>query len=125
MENTIVVNGVELEFNIYDLDCAEKYEEAVALVEKEANEYKSSSKKISDVIKSQCQSVFNFFDDVFGEGTSEEVFGERTNLMECLNAFRTVTSAVKKQLEEINPILDEVKNEKLNRQQRRSKRNSK
>lgn len=114
------VNGVDLEVDLFDLEFAQRYEDGLESVQKEAT--KQSDKKIADVIKTQCTAVFNFFDDLFGEGTSEAIFGERVNLMACLSAFKSITDTIDEQLEETKPFLDEIKNKKdknLNRAQRR------
>ena len=113
---TITINEIELEF-------AEKYEKGIELIQKEAK-ISDSKKNISDVIKKQCEAVFNFFDDLFGDGTSEDVFGKKTNLMTCLIAFKTLTEAIESQVQETKPFIDELKNKnnnKLNRAQRRAK----
>lgn len=119
----ITINDVDLEYDVFDLDFASKYEKGLELVQKEAS--KQQGKKMADVIRTQCNSVFNFFDDLFGAGTSESIFGERVNLKECIIAFKTFTETINEQTEEIKPILDEIqekKNQSLNRAQRRSKK---
>ena len=117
----ITINNVELEYDVFDLDFAEKYEHGLISVQKQA-QVKDNTKKLSDVIKTQCNAVFDFFDDLFGEGTSEAVFGQKTNLMTCLMAFKTVTEAIEAQVTETTPLIDEIKNKNnnnLNRTQRR------
>lgn len=121
---TITINNVELEYDVFDLDFAEKYEYGLISVQKQA-QVKDNTKKLSDVIKTQCNAVFDFFDDLFGEGTSEAVFGQKTNLMTCLMAFKTVTEAIEAQVTETTPLIDEIKNKNnnnLNRTQRRANR---
>lgn len=120
---TITINEIELEYDIFELEFAEKYEKGIELIQKEA-QISDSKKNISDVIKKQCEAVFNFFDDLFGDGTSEDVFGKKTNLMTCLIAFKTLTEAIESQVQETKPFIDELKNKnnnKLNRAQRRAK----
>lgn len=46
--------------------------------------------KTADIIRAQCQCLFNFFDRVIGEGAHEEMFQGRTSLNSCLmpDAFK-------------------------------------
>jgi len=90
--------GLELDFDIYDADQAETYEAALERV------IQSSRKKVTGEtmaagIRRQCRTVFDFFDDLFGEGTHQEIFGDRTNLRICLDAFREFTNQVNSQKE--------------------------
>lgn len=99
----MVINGVQLEdIDIFDVDCAEKYESALNEVLVQANDTKNL--KGSEVIRNQCQAVFNCFDKLFGEGTHEKVFGNKMNIITCLKAFEELideTNAKKSELDEI------------------------
>jgi len=81
----MVFRDLEIDFDIFDADTAEAYEEAVKRVE-EGNK-KAPGDSLSVVIRRQCGLVFDFFDDLFGDGFHKQLFGERTNLTECLDAF--------------------------------------
>ena len=48
-------------------------------------------------IRRQCGIVFDFFDDLFGEGTHRQIFGEKVNLGICLDAFKEFTDLVNAQ----------------------------
>lgn len=92
----------ELDFDLFDADTAEAYEAAVDAV-MEANADHPKGETLSQTIRRQCAIVFNFFDDLFGDGFHKELFGERTNLLECTDAFAEFTAAVdaqKAQLDE-------------------------
>lgn len=87
---------LELDFDIYDADQAEIYEEALLRVREE------SARKVPDEglaagIRRQCGVVFDFFDDLFGEGTHELIFNGKTNLGACLDAFKEFTDLVNAQ----------------------------
>lgn len=91
----------ELDFDLFDADTAEAYEEAVGRV-REANTNPPKGETLSQTIRRQCGLVFDFFDDLFGEGFHKELFGERTNLMECVDAFAEFTAAVDVQKAQLN-----------------------
>lgn len=93
------INNVELpNIDVADALVMEHYEAALDKVQKKANEISknSSGKRRSELIRAQCKAVFEFLDEVFGEGTAEKVFGESVNLRICLDAFDAVVSEVNK-----------------------------
>lgn len=91
----------ELDFDLFDADTAEAYEEAVERVQ-EANANAPKGEALSQTIRRQCEIVFDFFDDLFGDGFHRELFGERTNLMECVDALAEFTAAVDAQKAQLN-----------------------
>ncbi|MEG0181782.1 MAG: DUF6673 family protein [Bacilli bacterium] len=113
------INNVELELDIFDAETAEIYENELDNI-KEKSKLPEDA-RMSEVIKVQCNAVFDLFDNIFGEGTASEVFGERTNLMECLRAFETVVEYVSSQTEEAKKITDKYSSNRAqaNRAQRR------
>lgn len=79
------INNVELE----DLDFLEA--ETMERIEKAQEEYAEKSKKTdftkhSEMIKYNCELVFNLFNTIFGEGTDKKIFGNRCNLMDFIRA---------------------------------------
>ena len=99
------INDVELELDLMDADMAEKYEKAYRKMQKDvANIPKNLS--LADSIRKQCNLVFCFFDEVFGQGTSKNIFGNRTNLRECIKAVETLIDHVNKDVEESNKIIN-------------------
>lgn len=114
----MIINGVELkDLDILDLEVAEKYEKALKSVE-------SISKKVQGMtivesIKTQCNVIFKVFNDLFGEGTDKEVFGDKVNLMTCLKAFEELVSQVNTPNSEMKKMLDKYS---PNRATRRSKK---
>ena len=87
------VNNTELEFDIFELSNAELFENEVKKCIKTAETAKGNE-SISAVIKIQCKAVFDFIDALFGEGKHKEIFGESTNLRECITAFQTICNGI-------------------------------
>ena len=56
--------------------------------------------KRSDYILNYCRSVFAFFNDLFGEGTDREMFGESTNMRVCDDAVYALSLAITADLED-------------------------
>lgn len=114
----IIINGVNLgEFDIFEADVAEKYEKALDDVIKKAQV--TQGLKTSVVIRKQCETVFEVFDSLFGEGTSKKIFGDRVNVLMCMNAFEEMVKQVNDQKEELTKITNKYS---VNRAQRRSKK---
>ena len=88
--------GLELDFDIYDADQAEAYEDALQTVQEESAK-KVPGEGLAAGIRRQCGIVFDFFDDLFGEGTHRQIFGEKVNLGICLDAFKEFTDLVNAQ----------------------------
>ena len=99
------INDVELELDLMDADMADKYEKAYRKMQRDvANIPKNLS--LADSIRKQCQLIFTFFDEVFTEGTSKKIFGNRTNLRECIKAVETIIDHINKDAEEANKIIN-------------------
>lgn len=91
----MVINGVELEdLDIFDADVAEKYEDAMENVSNEMviiNDLRGS-----EIIRHQCNVIYNCFNELFGEGTSNKIFGDKDNIVTCLEAFEKLISSTNK-----------------------------
>ncbi len=77
---------MELDFDLFDAETAEAYEEAVKQVQ-QVSANRPKDEMLSATIRRQCGQIFDFFDDLFGEGFHRQLFGERTNLTECVDVF--------------------------------------
>ena len=111
------INGVELEeIDIYDLDVAEKYEKALEKINDNSNRINNES--LAEGIRVQCNSIFDFFNTIFGDGTDKKIFGDKVNLMTCLKAFEETVLKINEQKKEIEKIYNKYS---PNRATRRSK----
>lgn len=93
--------GMELDFDVFDADTAEAYEEAIKQVQ-ESRAEAPKGETLSATIRRQCGRIFDFFDDLFGDGFHKQLFGERTNLTECVDAFAEFTAQVNAQKQELD-----------------------
>lgn len=84
----IVVLGKELEYDFFDADLLEKYEKENLRVKERIQEpTQYDGKTTADSLRIQCGIVNDFFDEVFGNGTSEELFGGKNNIKEPHGGF--------------------------------------
>lgn len=112
------INGVELEdLDIFDLEIAGKYENALKNVEDMSEKVKGMT--VAESIRTQCNAVFNVFNELFGKGTDKKVFGNKVNLLTCLKAFEELVVQMNEQKSEIEKIANKYS---PNRAARRSKK---
>ena len=108
------INDVELELDLMDADMAEKYEKAYRKMQRDVENIPKNL-SLADSIRKQCQLIFTFFDEVFREGTSKKIFGNRTNLRECIKAVETLIDYVNKDVEESNKIINKYSPNRVER----------
>ena len=84
----MVINSVNLpDIDVADALVMERYEHAHDNVAKAMNDLQPEGKRQSELIRAQCTAVFNFFDEVFGDGTAKKGFRRNRkpyNLYQCL-----------------------------------------
>ncbi len=82
----MVINGVDLDFSAYDADDVERFEKCNGiLAEGDKNQPEGMSQ--ADAIRYKCKLFIEFFDGIFGDGTSAKLFSGKTNYAKCLNAY--------------------------------------
>lgn len=115
----MIINNVTLpDIDVADALEMERFEKANDNVSNKMKQLDTNGKRRSELIRAQCSSIFDFFDEVFGNGTAKKVFGDSVNLTTCINAYESVIVAVNK----LDKAVGEQYKAKLgNRQQRRNK----
>ncbi|MBD5504593.1 MAG: AP endonuclease [Lachnospiraceae bacterium] len=99
--------GVELEFDFFDADQLEAYErenQKVADDIKEPTQYEGKSN--ADCLRIQCRIVDNFFDNLFGAGTSQKLFNGKANLRDHMEAFGIMAKGAQDSRKELDAIED-------------------
>ena len=100
------------ELDIFDLEVAEQYEKGLAEIQNK--DYNLET--LSEIIKAQCTDVMNLFNKLFGEGTDKKIFGNKTNLKLCLQAFEELVENVNSQGEELsNSVVNKYSNARTKR----------
>ena len=115
----MIINNVTLpDIDVADALEMERFEKANDNVSDKMKQLDTNGKRRSELIREQCSAIFDFFDEVFGNGTAKKVFGDSVNLTTCINAYESVIVAVNK----LDKAVGEQYKAKLgNRQQRRNK----
>lgn len=115
---------VELgDFDFNDADNLEKFEKEAKLTEKKINAMDPKGKTASEVIREGCNIIFDCFNNIFGKGTAQKVFGNKTSLKVCMEAFKDLIAERNKQDKEIDAAINEIGKEySPNRATRRAKK---
>lgn len=101
----IVVLGKELEGDFFDADFMERYETATKDMHNVATDARDRKyEKVADAFREQCTVAREYFDAVFGEGTSYELFGDKLNLRTHIEAIAELTDCAAGAKKEINDL---------------------
>lgn len=118
-------NGYQFEFDILEMDNAERFEKAIEAVEEKAKQIKDIT-GLSKIIQFQCDAFYAFFDDVLGEGAAERLFNNSYNLRECSEAYySSFIPFIKRQQEDYKKYCSQSGSgqvQNFNREQRRRNR---
>lgn len=110
----------ETEIDFTDVDFLDRIDEGKQLIQ-EAEKNVLKVGKNSDIIRSQCEVFYAFFDHVFGRDARESMFEGKTSLMLCVKASESLSAFEHQEAEKIGSTYKkyEVQNHG-NRQQRRA-----
>ncbi len=92
------IKNIEVDFNFLDADDIEKFEKEAQKVKEKADSYKNDKEiSYSEAIRRECTIIDDFFDNVFGEGTSLKLFNGKKNLEEHIQVFSDIVEEKVKQ----------------------------
>lgn len=88
----MLIRNIELpDIDVADADVMELFESECEKI-KQGVDFTGLSR--SQAIRKQCTMVFECFNNLFGEGTAKKLFGDKTNLVECVSAFEELCKAI-------------------------------
>lgn len=108
-------NGVELDFNVNDIDVAKMFDEEVDKVIEVADGNKDDSYSYG---KKVCDSVRAMYDRLFGDGTGIKVTGKEYDMYKHLTAFEAIVEEQQKQVK----LLDDLSKKMQKRGNRATRR---
>lgn len=107
------IRNVELQADFLDADFMEVFENALTKMQKRANEAKTKKwESNTKAMREICDYINVFFDEVFGEGTSEKIFGGKANVGDHFDALE----AVYDERDRVNGKLANARNKYIQRQ---------
>lgn len=113
------IREIKVDFDFLDADNIEKFELEAEKVQKQCEEAQKKEMKYSEMLRTECKIIKDFFDNVFGEGISLKIFGEKNNLQDCISAFEDI---IKAKLEQQKTLETAFSRYAPNREQRRKKK---
>lgn len=111
------LRNIEVNFSFTNADDIERLEEAIKKVKEKTEEYKGQEITLSEMIRKECKALDEFFDTVFGEGTSAKIFEGRMDLQEHSELFVEVANEKIKQTRSMQDFYNRYM---PNREQRRN-----
>lgn len=94
-------NDVELEISLSNVKFQKRYEAALKAMEKKEAEIQKAV-TLTDVSEAYCMMFFNFFDTIFGAGTSDKLFNGEMDTFACNECYSSFIDACKQNITEIN-----------------------
>lgn len=110
------IKGIEVDFNFLDADDIERFEKEAENVKRECKEKGKQKMSLAEAIREECKVIKNFFDNVFGVGISQKLFGNKNNLEEHIKVFEEV---IKEKIEQQKGLQATFDRYQPNREQRR------
>lgn len=111
------IRDEEFEIDFLDADEMERIEAALQTVERKNTREEYEGLTQSQLIRKQCGTIFDFFDEVFGDGAHKRIFKGKCNLRDALGAFEAFVQAKNNSAGELKEIADRYS---PNRAQRRA-----
>lgn len=111
------IRGIEIDFDFLDADNVEILEKEIQKVLEKNQESKLVKKNLSDAIKTECNIIDDFIDNVFGQGISEKIFQGKKNLTEHIKVFEEI---IENKIKQQNELQNTFNRYMPNRQQRRN-----
>lgn len=109
------INGTELKYSWFDMalrkryiEAAEKYAKAISVLNDNLDDELDNDEEINYYID-VCELTFKLFDETFGEGTADRIFGGVHDYIVCSAAVRALTESRFKQQEYVTQLGEEAK----------------
>lgn len=96
---TYIINGVEMEYDTFDLDAMELMDSEVVRVTDMIESYQKKDwnfDSYTGFLREQCENIMDFFDTVLGEGSARKIFGGKTNVKDIITSYRRFVDDVTK-----------------------------
>jgi len=113
----VIINGVELNIDFTDADIIEKIDEKSKEILKQCEELETQKNNIepAEGIRQECKILKDFLDYVFGDGTSEKIFGNKNSLRNCLKAYEDIINERNRQLNNLKDVVDKYSPDRVQR----------
>ncbi|HHN8472030.1 TPA: DUF6673 family protein [Clostridioides difficile] len=120
----MIINNIELEdLEIYDADVMKRVETSIKTAIDGIQIAETEEKENHAIFRRICDLIFECFDNVFGDNTSNKIFNGKRNVKVCMIAFSELADEVERQKKEGMELFSSIGNKySPNRTQRRTKK---
>lgn len=88
-----IINGVEVEYDTFDLDNMERFDSERAALQEKVNAAEFNG---VDSLREQAENILDFFDAVLYDGAAHDIFGDRVNIRDIIDGYRKFGNDVMK-----------------------------
>lgn len=114
-----IINGVEVEYDTFDLVNMELYDSEVRRISEAAEAMQIADKDdYLQTVRAMCEDIMDSFDTLLGEGASKEIFGGKVNAKVIPTAWKGFIRDVASNMASIGA--DDAPIVHINREQRRA-----
>lgn len=114
----MTINGEEFEnIDFTDADLVDRFDKGCEMVGEKLKELRKKSNDLTPAegIRQECKIVKDFFDYVFGDGTSEKIFKGKDSLLLCTSAYEDINNIREKQFEDYYNRINQYSPERVQR----------
>ena len=105
---TVKLQGKEVQADLLNPKVTKRFEDGFdEVLEKFKASTGDESISGSEGIRMHCQAVIDYVTDIFGEDGAKEVFGDKTDLLTCLDVLKEMQELYPSQ---VNPLVREKSN---------------
>lgn len=114
---TYIINGVEVEYDTFDLVNMELFDSEVRRVSKSAEALKGAdSTNYLQLTRAACEDILDAFDTLLGDGMADKIFGGKVNAKIIPSAWVAFTQSVAAAMKGVG----NGSTQHMNREQRRA-----
>jgi len=107
------VRNVELDFSITNLENIKKIENAYKKIQEDSETFKSDD--FFEQMEHECKVGKAFFDEVFGEGTAQKLFGDENDFEVIMDSMIEVVEEIDKKKKALNSKMEKYSSKRVKR----------
>ena len=109
----MLINGYEIEFDNTDVEQNERFENAILNMQEKDKNIQEKIKQLdgdihsrSKSLRMQCEIVFEFFDEIFGEGSHKNIIKNKVSLKLCVDTVEEFIAEIVAKDKEYSRMLE-------------------
>ena len=95
------INGQEFEFDLADADVLESMLKTFEIMDEEQKKLQKAGATVA-FVRDYCNTYYRMFDNLFGPGTGDKIFGGKHNIRVCEETADDFIAFANRQVEKVN-----------------------